>query len=279
MHILRSRLAGFALCASLAAMSAAPILSAQTPSQTPSQDQSEPHQRGPRGGGMGGGGMFGPGSNGTMGKVTAVSGTEITIKDDQGQTYKVETGPNSRIRKNREEAKISDIHVGDTVMAAGNLDDQARTIGAMFVMVLDPQQAADAEKRRAEFGKTWTAGKITAIKDLTVTIERPDKVAQTIAVDENTTFHKGARGQATDITFPDIKVGDTLRADGALKAGSFLATNLVVMEPRPPGEGRGGFGGPHPGPPGSTGAQAPPPQPEGAPTGSTPPQPPNYHQN
>jgi preprotein translocase subunit YajC len=220
---------------------------------------------------MGGGGMFGAGG-GTMGKVTGVSGTEITIKDDQGQVYKIQTGPNSRIRKNREEAMISDIHVGDTIMAAGNLDDQAKTIGAMFVVVLDPQQAAEAEKRRAEFGKTWTAGKITAIKDLTVTIERPDKVTQTIAVDENTTFHKGARGQATDITFPDIKVGDMLRADGALKAGSFLATNLVVMEPRQPGQGRGGPGGP-----GSRTQQQG--QPEGAPTGSTPTQPPNYDQN
>lgn len=184
-----------------------------------------------------------------MGKVTAITGTELTIKDDQGQTFKVETGPNSRIRKNREEAKVSDIHVGDTVMAAGNLDDTAKTIGAMFVVVLTPEQAAEAEKRRAEFGKTWTAGKITAIKDLTVTIERPDKVTQTVTVDENTTFKKGARGEAADITFPDVKVGQMLRADGALKDGNFLATGVVVSEPRQPGEGRFGRGPAAPGPP------------------------------
>ncbi len=278
MRILRSRLAGFALCASLATLSATPGLLAQ--------DQ-QPPQRGGRGGGMGGGGMFMMGGNNARGKVTAISGNDITIKDEQGQVYKVETGPNTRIRKDREEAKFSDIHVGDTIVAGGNLDDQAKTVGAMFVMVLTPDQAAQMEKMRAEFGKTWTTGKITAIKDLTVTIERPDKVSQTIAVDENTTFHKGMRGNATDITFPDIKVGDMLRADGSLQGGNFLATTLTVMEPRQGGQGRfggGPRGAPGTGPgapaangPGSQGQQ--PPQPQGSSAGAAPAQVPNNPQN
>jgi hypothetical protein len=279
MRFLRSRLAVLALSASLAAMSAAPILLAQD----------EPPQRGGRGGGMGGG-MFMMGGNSAHGTVTAITGTEIAIKDEQGQIYKVETGPNTHIRKDREEARISDIHVGDTIVAGGNLDDQARTVGAMFVMVLDPQQAAQMQKMRAEFGKTWTAGKVTAMNGLTVTIERPDKVAQTIAVDENTTFHKGSRGNATDITFPDIKVGDMVNARGALQGGSFLATNLTVMEPRQGGagqhgqgeHGQGRFGGGPQSAPGSPVQQQPvqqQPQPEGTPTGAAPPQKPDGAQN
>ncbi|HVT95864.1 MAG TPA: DUF5666 domain-containing protein [Acidobacteriaceae bacterium] len=266
----RSRLARLTLCVALTALCVAPILRAQE----------QPPEEGPRRGfGMGpGGGMFGPGSGGTMGKVTAISGTELTIQDDQGQTFKIETGPNSRIRKNREEAKIADIKIGDTVIAGGNLDEQAKTIGAMFVMVLDPQQAAEAEKRRATFGKTWTAGRITAIKDLTLTIERPDKVTQTVAVDENTTFHKGTRGQATDITFPDIKVGEMMHAEGAVQGNNFLATNVVVMEPRQPGERRFGNGGP-PSAGGSGSRMRQQPQPEGTPAGSTTPPQPQAGQN
>jgi hypothetical protein len=257
MRMFSSRLAGLALCASLAALFVSPAVFAQ--------DQPNQPQRGGRGGGMGGGGgMFMMGGNNAHGQVTAISGNELTIKDEQGQVYKVETGPNTRIRKDRAEAKVSDIHVGDMIVAGGNLDDQARTVGAMFVMVLTPEQAAQMEKMRADFGKTWTAGKITAIKDLTVTVERPDKVTQTVTVDENTTFHKGARGEATDITFPDVKVGDVLRAEGSLKDGSFAATNLVVMEPRQPGQGR--FGNRE----GAAGAPGqPPPQPQGAPAAST----------
>jgi hypothetical protein len=273
MRIFRSRLAGFALCASLAALSATPSLFAQ--------DQ-QPSQRGGRGGGMGGGGgMMMMGGSSAHGAVTAITGNEITIRDEQGQVYKVETGPNTHFRKEREEVKVSDIHVGDTIVAGGNLDDQAKTVGAMFVMVLTPEQATQMEKMRAEFGKTWTAGKITAIKDLTVTIERPDKVTQTIAVDENTTFHKGARGNATDITFPDIRVGDTVNARGAVQGGNFLATNLTVMEPGERGQGgQGRFGGGRQG--GAPGSQTQPqtqPQNQAPPAGNAAPQPPSNNQN
>jgi len=226
---------------------------------------------------MGGGGMFAMGANSAHGTVTAVAGSEITIRDEQGQVYKVETGPNTHIRKDREDAKITDIHVGDTIVAGGNLDEQTKSIGAMFVMLLSPEQAAQMQKMRAEFGKTWTAGKITAINDLTVTIQRPDKVSQTVTVDENTTFHKGARGNATDITFPDIKVGDMVNARGALQNGNFVATALTVMEPRQPGQGRFGNGQEGPGGPGSQMRQQP--QPEGVPTGSGPPQKPDGNQN
>jgi hypothetical protein len=191
---------------------------------------------------MGGGGMFMMGGNSAHGTVTAVSGSNLTLKDEQGQVYTVQTGPNTRFRKDREPSKISDIHVGDTIVAAGNLDEQAKTVGAAFVVVLTPEQAAQMEKMRADFGKTWTAGKVTAIQDLTVTVERPDKVSQTISVDENTTFRKGGRGNAEDITFPDIKVGDMVNARGALQSGKFLATSIAVMPPRQPGQGRFGQG-------------------------------------
>jgi Domain of unknown function (DUF5666) len=234
---MRMRFSGFRglfLCASLAALAAAPALRAQD--QGPGQSD----QRGGRGRGRGG--MFMMGADSAHGAVTAISGNNITIKDEQGQVYTVETGPNTHFRKDREESKISDIHVGDTILAAGNLDEQAKTVGAVFVVVLTPEQAARMKQMRADFGKTWTAGKVTAIKDLTVTVERPDKVSQTIAVDENTTFRKGGRGTAEDITFPDIKVGDVVTARGALQNGTFVATSVVLMPPRRPGQGRFGEG-------------------------------------
>lgn len=227
---------GLFLCASLAALAIAPALLAQEEGSPSVQ----PGQRGDRG--MGRGGMFMMGGSSAHGIVTAVSGNNITVKDEQGQVYTVETGPNTHFRKDREESRIADIHVGDTIVAAGNLDEQAKTVGAVFVVVLTPEQAAQMEKMRADFGKTWIAGKVTAIKDLTLTVQRPDKVSQTVAVDENTTFRKGGRGTAEDITFPDIKVGDMVTARGALQSGAFLATSVAVMPPRQPGQGRFGQG-------------------------------------
>jgi hypothetical protein len=268
MRSLQFRLPGLALSALLGLLPAVVVPTLHAQDQPPQPNLSGQGRGYGRGGGMGMGmgGMFGPGGGGTEGTVTAISGDNLTIKNEQGQTFTVETGPNTRVRKNRELAKFSDIRVGDTIMAGGNLDDQAKTVGAMFVMVLDPQQAAQMEKMRATFGKTWTAGRVTAIRDLTLTVERPDKTAQTIAVDENTVFRKRSREGPQDITFPEIKVGDMVRADGSVQTGgNFLATTLDVAEPRQPGQGR--FGN-RPGAPG--GAQQTP-QPQGAPAGSVPP--------
>jgi hypothetical protein len=225
------------------------------------QDAAPPQSGQGQGRGQGGG-MFMMNGNSAHGSVTAVSGNEITIKDEQGQAWKVETGANTRVMKDREPVKVSDIHTGDMVVAAGNLDDQAKTVGAAFVVVLTADQAARMEKMRAEFGKTWTTGKVTAIKDLTVTVERPDKVTQTIAVDDNTTFHK----RNEDITFPDIKVGDTVRANGALQNGNFVAASLSVMEFGQRGQGR---------PPQGAAPGAPPSSSQGAPAPQPPPQPAN----
>ncbi len=205
----------------------------------------------PLGGGRGMGGGMGAG-RGVGGTVTAVTGTTITVKTEDGDTYQILTSANSHIMKRvdrqPEPVKITDIHVGDAVMAGGEVDAKAKTVGAVFVMVLTPEQAAQARKMREDFGKTWTAGEVTAIKDLDITVKRRDGVVQTVSVDENTSFKK----QNDSITLADIQVGDMLRATGALKGGSFLAATVNV----------GRMGGP--------GGQGRGPRPDGAPAGGPP---------
>jgi hypothetical protein len=200
----------------------------------PAQDAPQP--RGGWGGGMDGGV---PGGRGTGGVVTAISGSTITIKTEEGDTYQVFTSANSHIMKRvdrqPEPVKIADIHIGDAIMAGGEVDAKAKTVGAVFVMVLTPEQAAQARKMRDDYGKTWTAGEVTAIKDTGITVKRRDGVAQTISVDEDTSFKK----RADSITLGDIQVGDRLMAQGALKNGTFVATTVSVRPPGQPGEGRG----------------------------------------
>jgi hypothetical protein len=107
------------------------------------------------------------------------------------------------------------------------------------------------KRLRDELGKTYIVGKVTAINldDAKMTIERPDKVSQTIGFDESTSFKRGGRAQfaqsngapgapagrtpqmtgGESITLADIKVGDSVRATGALKSGVFVPTQLIVM--------------------------------------------------
>jgi hypothetical protein len=185
---------------------------------------------------------FGRGVGGT---VTAISGTTLAIKTEEGDSYQIFTSVNTRIMKQREPVKLADIHVGDLVMAGGQSDPKAKTLGAVFVAVLSPEQAAQAKKMREDFGKTWTGGVVTTIKDLDITIKRMDGVTQTVTVDENTSFKK----RRDSITLADIQVGDRLTAQGALKGVNFVATSVNV---RPPGgEGREPGGPDGPGAPGA----------------------------
>ena len=182
---------------------------------------------------------------GVRGTVTAVNGKQVTIKTDEGDVYTVTTGDNTRLMKDRQEAALTDIHVGDMLMAGGQVDPQAKTVGAAFVAIVPAEQV---RKMHEDLGKTWIAGKITAISDTNITVQRMDGVSQTIAVDENTSFHK----RRDAITMADIKVGDPLNARGALKGGVFVATQLNI--------GGGGMGmgrGEGPGGPERSGAPSP----------------------
>jgi hypothetical protein len=167
---------------------------------------------------------FGKG-NGIRGTVTAAAANSFTIRTDEGETYQVLYSPNTRLMKDRQPIDATDVHTGDMLMAGGIIDVKAKTIGAVFVVDIDAKEVREA---RAAFGKTWVMGKVTAIHELKITIERAgDKQTQIVAVDENTSFRK----HREDVTLIDVKVGDTISAQGALHADTFLATNLRIMTP------------------------------------------------
>ena len=204
-----------------AALFLPPVTRAQGAPQPvgPSQDQGQ----------QDGGGMGSFQDHSVRGDITTISGDTITVKTEEGEVYTVATGPNTRFRKQRDQIKIGDLHAGDMIAAIGDKDPKAKTVGAVFVMVIDKEQY---QKARADFGKTWTTGVVQSIDGTNIVIKRPDNITQTIAVDENTSFRK----RREDVTLPDIKVGDNVTARGALQSGNFLATELSVGGP-------GGFGG------------------------------------
>jgi hypothetical protein len=176
---------------------------------------------------------FGRG-NGVRGTVTAVATNSFTIRTDEGENYKVLYSPNTRLMKDRQPIEAGDVHMGDMLIAGGLVDAKAKTVGAVVVLDVDP---GVVNKARAGFGKTWVAGKVTAIHELKITIERVgDKQVQVVEVDENTSFRK----RREDVTLADVKVGDFISAQGALHADTFLAATLRIMPPNavpgpPPG--------------------------------------------
>lgn len=205
------------------------------------------------------------------GTVTAVSGDQITIKTETGESFTVAVSANTRLMKDNRAAsaqqtdgprqpnpiKIEDVKPGDGVGAMGELDAPKKTIHALFVAVMD---AAQVKRLREGLGKEYITGKVTAIDEVKLTILRSDNVTQVIEVDETTSFRRGGRrsiirtdgtmsqppaggsaqspaGGAESITLADIKVGDMVAGQGSLKHGVFVPTMLTVIPP-------GAFGGP-----------------------------------
>jgi preprotein translocase subunit YajC len=233
------------------------------------QDQGQGPGQGQRGRGFGG---FPGGGRGVLGTVTEVAADHYAIKTDAGETYTVHFSANTRIMKqgagrrqggggasdnaaeggerpSPQALKPTDIKVGDVITAGGEVDAAAKSIGAVFILQVDPERAKQMREMQANYGKTWLAGRITAIDGTTITIEgMVDHAPHSIVVDENTSFHE----RRDAITLADIKPGEQLRAEGAVKGGAFLATTVTAMEPRdgnreqPPGAGAPGSGAPQP---------------------------------
>lgn len=211
------------------------------------------------------------------GTVTAAAADHLTLKTEAGETFTVVLTPNTQLRHGRDAMRPAEVHAGDGIGAGGELDRPNHTLHALFVQIVS---AEEVRKAREALGKTWIAGTVTAIHEVKLTILRPDKVSQTIQVDEDTSFKRGGRNLgammqgsgelgggyggrggresagegaaqpavAESITLGDVKVGDSVAGPGALKAGVFTPTQLLVGDPqrRRHAEAAAGAGGAEP---------------------------------
>jgi hypothetical protein len=206
--------------------------------------QDAPAGQGQHGGRGGMGGMMGRGLAGT---VTAVTADHYTVKTENGETYTVYYSVNTRIMKQAaqqhgrnqggqgmgeaggggpQSLKPSDIKVGDAIVAMGEVDAAAKSVGAMAVLQVDPERARQMREMQANYGKTWLMGKVTAVDGVKVSLMGSvDNAAHSFVADENTTFRK----RREPITLGDIAVGDMVRVEGAVKDGAFVATTVTAM--------------------------------------------------
>ena len=233
---MRARLFPILLLVSMVAS----IANAQT--ADPSKNSESASRRG--GHGQWGGGLMG---NGRMGVVTEAASDHFIIKTNSGEIYTVHYSVNTHIlkggggpRRQQDETempitppqsiKASEIKIGDVIGASGEVDANAKSIGAVLIFQIDPERARQIREMQANYGKTWLMGRVTAIDDVKVTLQGgPDNAPHAFVADENTTFRK----HRDPITLADIQVGDVVRVEGSIKNGSFLASSVAVMGPPP----------------------------------------------
>ncbi len=183
-------------------------------------------QDGQRRGGMrGGGGMMMMGG-GNAGQVTAINGSDITVKTMSGAELTVKTTADTRFfGKERVPIALKDIKVGDYIMAGG-APPQDGALTARFVGQLDDAGVRRLQDFQANLGKTVIAGEIKSIDDTKLTIARPDGQTQQIELDESTSLK---RGRDESITLADVKAGDRVFGEGELKNGVFVPRELHIM--------------------------------------------------
>lgn len=186
-----------------------------------------------------------PGARGVLGTVASSTASSFSLRLDSGEVYTVNFSANTRIlqqparpnkkdraqqmRPRMEPIEASAIHAGDALTAVGAVDDAAKTVGAVAIIRLDPERAAELKTMEANYGRTWLAGEITAIDGTRITIlGAVDRKPHILTVDENTSF----RRMRESITLMDLQTGATIRAAGSGTANQFLATEIRVMPSR-----------------------------------------------
>jgi hypothetical protein len=159
------------------------------------------------------------------GTVAKVDGSSIFVKLRSGMEYKVATSANTHFVKSGAMATRDPAKPGDTVLAGGDMDEKQHVLGAIFVAVVDANELAQLDDRRAQWGKTWIAGTITAKDGTVLTIKRPDGVVEKVGVDENTSFRK--RHQS--VIYPDLQVGDGMTATGEPSTSHVFQAKVITV--------------------------------------------------
>lgn len=199
---------------------------------------------------------------GVVGTVTEAASDHFTIKTDSGEIYTIHYSVNTHILKGGggqrrssgetetpmtppQSIKPGDIKVGDVIGASGEVDANAKSVGAIIIFQIDPERAQQMREMQANYGKTWLMGRVTAINDVKVTLQGgPDNTVRIFVADENTSFRK----HREPITLADIQVGDMVRVEGTVKNGSFVAADVAVMGSPPQRAGQNNGASPVPAP-------------------------------
>ena len=188
--------------------------------------------------------------NRVFGEVVALDGAtrRITIRTDGGATVTAElndattylrTQPGATNLENATPATLSDIRIGDRVIARGRVaDDRASVVTRQLILMTRADIERRDERSRAEWRQRGIVGTITAInpatKEITVQLRggmpagppgamgAAPPAPQTITVEGSATSARFRRYASDSVrfvdarpsTFAEIKVGDQLRALG-----------------------------------------------------------------
>src|SRR5579864_5042037 len=166
-----------------------------------------------------------------LGTIKAIDGQTVTLKADSGPDVKIILQNSTRLKqlppgqtdlKNAAPIQLTDVQVGDRMLAAGKLGDDGQSVMASQVIVMKQADLAQKQQHdREDWQKRGSGGIVTGIDASTgiVTISVTPSYSIAVKTSPKTQFLRYAPDSVkfTDAkpgTFEQIKSGDQLRARG-----------------------------------------------------------------
>jgi hypothetical protein len=148
--------------------------------------------------------------------ITAINGSDVSLKTDDGWTRTITVATSTSITKGGQPATLSELKVGDVIRFA-----ETRNADGSYAIT------------RIEIVVPQVAGVVTAVGADTITVTGRNGVTATIRTSSSTTYHVGqANGSRSD-----VKVGSAIIASGTKAAdGSLDASSVTVLLPRVAGK-------------------------------------------
>lgn len=157
---------------------------------------------------------------GLYGTVTAKNTSSITVKSHStNELYTVTTKDASVRKQGEKDADMSDIAVGDSVFVRGEVTNN--TIAAKSIISVNIPKNAVPKKNL-----NGVAGVVTAVNGDTIVIKTKAEVVYTIDADEARVRTK----DDSDASVSDIKVGDTVLAQGTIDNKSVDASVIISID-------------------------------------------------
>jgi hypothetical protein len=160
---------------------------------------------------------------GVGGEITAIEGSTVTLQTSWGETAKVNVTSSTRLTRDHNEAKIGDFKVGDRVFVDGEQGKGGVWTARMLAQRSGGFRGGMGQQKTEDNGKTYIFGEVAKIDGTKLTIKKPDNSEQVIEVDDDTSFRNERR---ESVTLAEVKVGDFVRGQGALKNGVFVPKEL-----------------------------------------------------
>lgn len=176
-----------------------------------------------------------PAPHGVMGTVSAVNGSSITLTGKDGTTYTVDAGSAS-ITKDMT-VSVSDIKVGDTLMAHGTVSGTSVTATNIHDGVPPMGGMMGGHMGHGMGMGHGVHGTVTAIQGTTLTVNATDprtNTTSTYTVDASSAkvMLPGTGAQPTEGSVSSIKTGDTVMVAGDV-SGQSITAKMIFDGPMP----------------------------------------------